>query len=536
MSKARRNVDKLNGWLDVIDFGATGDGATDDTAALQAAINQAFNTGVPLYVPPAEVFYRVTSTLICDTTVPNDRTKGLDIYGVNNGNPFTHPAASKSSSIQGTMNAPVFKLTGYTSPVGRSTSIHLDGIVFAGNSSVEPVVLLEGMYSSEFRNFVIYQAGNGDGLRVTYAVTSIIEDGYILNADIVTTGLGASRTGTALSIEMERDGGLGIVKRVSARGFKNGFVTGDASSTGISYGMVFEDCECSYIYDNVIFGPKTRHSTVTRLFSEGNEGGTIVKMDGFFNRAEYIQTFGGATVGIDFQPNSKACLAFNNNLDVGSDGVFNPTAPIGIRLRGIANRAIYNNLRQGGSIANTVGLRAQDSSTIEFEGNTFEPTFWLGSGSAAIVDATVSPANVATGELQGLAQQVNIAGNIRFPSFQEVSVSQFWEDTVLTEANVDNTPRNNTLHLSPGAVMRFNPTVATQVDTFEARNLRGKQFWLLVGNGNATFANNNLLRTHTGSNYTPGAGGAWLSFIVSTNGIAILQTATAIDLSLVPIS
>jgi hypothetical protein len=138
--------------------------------------------------------------------------------------------------------------------------------------------------------------------------------------------------------------------------------------------------------------------------------------------------------------------------------------------------------------------------------------------------------------LNGFAQQTNLTKSLVFPSLQEVAISQFWEGTVLTEASVDNTPRLTTLHLSSAAVMRFTPSVATTIRTFEARNFRGKQFWLLVTNGNATFLNNDFLRTHTGASYTTPAGGAWLSFIVSRNGIAILQSATAIDLSLAPIN
>jgi hypothetical protein len=535
-SKARDNVEKLKNALSVMEFGATGDGTTDDTTALQAAINAAFDTGVPLYVPPAKVFYRVTQTLVCNVAAPTDRQKGLRIYGQNHGNPFTHPSALLSSSIQGAMNAPVLKLTGYTIPTGRTVSINLEGLVIVGNSASHPVVLLEGMYASEFRDFVIYQYGDGDGLRITYSVTSVIEDGYIINADATTAGLGASRTGVGLSIEMESDGALGLVKRVTSRGFKTGFETGNTSSPGISLNMLFEDCEASYTFDNVILGPKARYSTINRLYSEGNEGGTVVKMDGFFNRVTNSQAFGGAAVGVDFLPNSKACLALNNNLDVGTDGVFSPTNPIGLRLRGVQNKAAYNHFRQSGSIANSIGLRMENATTSTATKNTFEPGTWLGSGSAPIADATVSSVNAASGTLIGVVQQPNIANNFVFESLQSVAVSHYWDDTVLTQTSVDNTPRTDTLHLSEAAVMKFTPSSAVNVRAFEAKNLFGKQFWLLATNNNATFVNNDWLRTHTKADYTPPAGGAWMSFIVSSNGVAILQFVTELDLTLTTIS
>jgi hypothetical protein len=57
MSKARVNVNKLNDIVSVKDFGATGNGATDDTAALQAA----FDSGAKQIFFPAGT-YKITST------------------------------------------------------------------------------------------------------------------------------------------------------------------------------------------------------------------------------------------------------------------------------------------------------------------------------------------------------------------------------------------------------------------------------------------------------------------------------------------
>jgi hypothetical protein len=81
MSKAYNNVLKLNDIISVKDFGAVGDGATDDTAAIQAAIDSIDNTqslgragGTTLIFP--EGIYRTTTSLLVDdvniTIVGND--------------------------------------------------------------------------------------------------------------------------------------------------------------------------------------------------------------------------------------------------------------------------------------------------------------------------------------------------------------------------------------------------------------------------------------------------------------------------------
>lgn len=63
MSKAVKNKVKLNDVVSVKDFGAVGDGVTDDTAAVQAAITYAQTIGAALYVPSTTASYKVTSAL-----------------------------------------------------------------------------------------------------------------------------------------------------------------------------------------------------------------------------------------------------------------------------------------------------------------------------------------------------------------------------------------------------------------------------------------------------------------------------------------
>lgn len=54
-------MDSVSGALSVLGFGAVGDGMTDDTAAIQAAINAASVAGAVVFFPPGS--YRVTDTL-----------------------------------------------------------------------------------------------------------------------------------------------------------------------------------------------------------------------------------------------------------------------------------------------------------------------------------------------------------------------------------------------------------------------------------------------------------------------------------------
>ncbi len=60
MSKAVKNKVKLNDVVSVKDFGAKGDGVTDDTAAIQAAITA--NAGGVIFFPAG--VYKITSTIL----------------------------------------------------------------------------------------------------------------------------------------------------------------------------------------------------------------------------------------------------------------------------------------------------------------------------------------------------------------------------------------------------------------------------------------------------------------------------------------
>ena len=79
-AQARTAQAKLRDTISVKDFGAVGDGVTDDTAAIQAAFDYAVQNGIGVYFPGAK--YRTTSELVIDRSFsPLDPTQG-GRYGV----------------------------------------------------------------------------------------------------------------------------------------------------------------------------------------------------------------------------------------------------------------------------------------------------------------------------------------------------------------------------------------------------------------------------------------------------------------------
>lgn len=141
--------------LSVKNFGAAGDGTTDDTAAIQDAIDAIPNTGGALFFP--EGTYKITDELV----IPNDY--GFRIIGAN---------WQTTRILQYASDTPILNFTSdalhslsienlYLEYNTQQTSSHTDSyaVAFTGTS-----LSYSGVYHSQFRNLWIRGAYVGIGI------------------------------------------------------------------------------------------------------------------------------------------------------------------------------------------------------------------------------------------------------------------------------------------------------------------------------------------------------------------------------------
>ena len=118
MSKARSLGNRANDIVSVLDFGAVGDGVTDDTAAIQAAIDYASTLGAELYFPTG--VYKHTSTLIWKNGV---RYFGPNVNASNTlGAVLVYTGSDDANAINNPINSSTF------------ASIRIEGLTFVCNA------------------------------------------------------------------------------------------------------------------------------------------------------------------------------------------------------------------------------------------------------------------------------------------------------------------------------------------------------------------------------------------------------------------
>jgi hypothetical protein len=164
----RTVVSKLRETVSVMDFGAVGDGVTNDTAAIQAAIDYAASVASPTYpyrgavvLFPAGLNFRCNSTLTLKSGVM-----------------LSCPGSGRAggASITG------FGATIIDTPVGLIHAASIDGVsLFGGSTSVRIALRLRNVRGGVFTNFTINNVQD-QGILCDAGVINTYDNIFIVNA------------------------------------------------------------------------------------------------------------------------------------------------------------------------------------------------------------------------------------------------------------------------------------------------------------------------------------------------------------------
>jgi Pectate lyase superfamily protein len=169
---ARTLPDRLAELKNVKDFGARGNGTTDDTAAIQAAFNAALTSGGQVYFPPGT--YHVTRPITA-TAATHPNGIYLDIFG--------------SAGIIATFPGYIFDFAGDD---GEAVSIHVTGLSFSNN-----LVQGGGIQISRGHNHSIRDCSFACGHPINFASTFVADVvNCFLRPGVSTDGVHGSVIGT----------------------------------------------------------------------------------------------------------------------------------------------------------------------------------------------------------------------------------------------------------------------------------------------------------------------------------------------------
>jgi hypothetical protein len=158
-------IDKyLNFWADVRAYGAKGDGITDDTAAIQNAINAVKGTSVPVFFPSGVY-------IISQPLTVTDRTHLLGVTYKNTGN----VRGTLASVIKASSSFSGDRLIDLAGPK-YCIDVNIIGLGFVSgqNSGIAAIAASAGVLDSLFKNIYLY---SHKGLLLnTYTQHTVIED------------------------------------------------------------------------------------------------------------------------------------------------------------------------------------------------------------------------------------------------------------------------------------------------------------------------------------------------------------------------
>lgn len=233
----------------VTDFGATGDGTTNDSAAIQAAITAAVNAGGGYVIfPPASSGYSIGTAISMSFTADKDVSVTLIGFG-------------KRSRLVAASGSGIDMIT-LTNTVQNARRVHFRGLFLNLNNTATAGIVLNNCSYDTVENCEFANIGTGKGVKLTGICGGIrVTEGFFFEG---------SSSGTGVSIE-----DTSVKNHVSDCYFGESLPIGVSLASGTSENKV-ADCTFFGVSTAVAINASHRNTVTDNIIDEtGSHGITI---------------------------------------------------------------------------------------------------------------------------------------------------------------------------------------------------------------------------------------------------------------------
>lgn len=506
--------------------------AVDVTTPVNRAVDYAYRNSLRLKFPPGG--YLVSQIILPDDPAVDPRAYGFEMVGAGRGEAFVvnNPRGTVIRGSSATL--PTLKFT-QTGPNQGSGVLLIHNIRFEGTQNAGIAVAdFEAIYGvSHLYDCDFYQFGAGDGINIGFMATGEMERCYLLcGYDIGGSPSWAvpgrvARPGTGLIFRNDISCGLATFRKITSRGFGQGYDIGNTSGGVITFSPRFEACEVSACTNGFHLRERVWKGVLDSCYIEASSDSTVVAV---LNEGNYT-TITDCEIGIlgsasgasaifidDSSTLNDGTVITNNNFQGEPGGRFTMVKIASSGTYGGPGKVVTGNsfiwAGSGGAVPNAVAIEISGiNPRIHFEGNAFTPRGpWIGASTTKKISDLSTTGLGGTGHrgLSGLGIEEN--GDQEFVKLNQGAIGFGIPQDDLADAAIS----AGTLTLGGGSYFRLDLTAPTNISNIvkvPGKTNQGDLIIIECLDGNATFLNSASIILHGAANYTPPAGGAVLQFV-----------------------